>query len=210
MCNDALLEEAGEQTAGDFKTIGDPTETALVSAAARLGLIKADLERALPRVGELPFDSDRKRMTTMHRVDSYADTPLPAGWQEVSAGDGSHHLAFTKGAVDSMLEVCSEVWNEDHAEPITDAWRQRIAQEHDDLADEGMRVLGVAFRRHQAGDEVPQLEEKDLVFIGFSGMIDPPHGRHSAADDYRRSPFDSPPHRERPGHRRNSGRGDRS
>jgi len=171
LCNDALLERDGE-TGGDWRTVGDPTEAALVSAAARLGMIKGELEAALPRVDEVPFDSQRKRMTTLHRVEKLADTPLAAGLD--GAGDRPHHLAFSKGAIDSLLSVCSDVWNEDHAEPLNDSWRKRIEEAHDRLADDGMRVLGIAFRRHDAYSATPEAEEKELVFIGLAGIIDPP------------------------------------
>ena len=183
LCNDALLEEVSNEAASQFRVVGDPTEGALVSAAAHLGLWKGELEETLPRVGELPFDSDRKRMTTLHRVESAPTSLLPSGVTPDSEGDdGSlRHLAFTKGAVDRLLEVCSEVWNEDHAEQLTADWQRRIGAAHDSLAGDGMRVLGIAFRRHPATTVAPQPVERDLIFIGVVGMIDPPRPEVTAA-----------------------------
>ena len=104
LCNDAVLSPDGAAP-GDFHAVGDPTEGALVVAAARLGLWKAELDRALPRVAEVPFDSERKRMTTVHHVGNGADQiAFLAG---LLPADGFSNVGFTKGAVDSLLE---ETW----------------------------------------------------------------------------------------------------
>jgi Ca2+-transporting ATPase len=174
LCNDALIELDGGE-----RLIGDPTEGALIVAAARLGLTKADLEATFPRVAELPFDPIRKRMTTIHAVPALPPTlPSPLGslWDGVLGTDGEHHhVAFTKGAVDSLLVVSSAVWRDGATYPLTAAARARIATANDQLAQDGMRVLGVAFRPLDvlpSSAEFP-LVERDLIFIGMLGMIDP-------------------------------------
>ena len=170
LCNDAVLEPVpGEH--GTFSSVGDPTEGALVIASARAGLWKADLERAFPRVAELPFDSDRKRMTTVHRPNPELVPELLNPYQDSRPDffEPDHYLVLTKGAVDSLLDVSSWVWAAGQTEPLNDGWRERIMQANNDLAQNGMRVLGLAFCQND--DPVP--EERDLIFIGMMGMIDP-------------------------------------
>jgi Ca2+-transporting ATPase len=166
LCNDASLEPTPE---GGYRAIGDPTEGALVVAAAELGLVKPELEGRWPRVGEVPFTSERKRMTTVHRVGVSADQ-TDAPW---CCGS---HVAFAKGAADSLLEISERVWTGDEDVPLTDEMRVRIVAANDRLAGQGQRVLGVAFRPL---DEEPDPAEEDalenaMTFIGLVGMIDPP------------------------------------
>ena len=178
LCNDALLEPDGADP-GSFRAIGDPTEAALVAAAARLGLWKAELDRIFPRVTEVPFGAERKRMTTVHRFPisefRLAGALAPLRSVRLMSG-GASHLAFTKGAVDSLLDVCSEVWVHERPEPLSEAWRGRIRAAQDGLAQSGMRVLGVAFRPVKVPPQSlgADLLERDLIFIGVVGMIDPP------------------------------------
>ena len=172
LCNDASLEpESGRR--GHFRAVGDPTEGALVIAAARYGLLKERLEAAYPRIAEVPFDSDRKRMTTVHRI---ADCTAWIG--RCADLDSGAPIAFTKGGVDSLLEVCSRVWDGGKPATLNGTWRKRIASANEELARSGMRVLGVAFRFAPSGSQaiVGNLAslEQDLVFIGLVGMIDPP------------------------------------
>ncbi|RMF62555.1 MAG: cation-translocating P-type ATPase, partial [Cyanobacteria bacterium J069] len=174
LCNNALVQEDEN---GEDKALGDPTEIALVVAADRLGLGKEELEVLLPRVAEAPFDSDRKRMTTIHK---WGDRQH---WEASDVGKlilsltklpDSPYIALTKGAIDGMLEVSTHVWDE--GQKLLDAERRdRILQDNDRLASMGTRVLGVAFRLL---DDLPppgrELEvEQDLVMVGLVGMLDP-------------------------------------
>jgi Ca2+-transporting ATPase len=175
LCNDALLEPKPEDP-GSFSAVGDPTEGALVIAAAQSGLWKEELEEELPRVSELPFDSDRKRMTTVHRYHSERLRARLACVNCVHLPEtGAPFIAFTKGAVDSLLDVSNHVLTQDQVHPLTAEWRQRIMEANNRMAQDGMRVLGLAYRfLDQSATNLPeQPVESDLVFIGMIGMIDP-------------------------------------
>jgi P-type Ca2+ transporter type 2C len=183
LCNDATLQTEGD----NVRAVGDPTEGALVVAAHRLNLEKSDLEAAFPRVAELPFDSERKRMTTVHSV---GDQGSGIGNQGAGIGNIVERIAsalpassprspapafvsFTKGSVDGLLDESTHIWTNGHAEPMTPQWRDRVLEGNNQLAQGGMRVLGVAMRPLQ---EVPDAAdmERDLIFVGLFGMIDPP------------------------------------
>ena len=167
LCNDARLVDEGDDR---FHTLGDPTEGALVAAAARMGYWKSSLDTSFPRAAELPFDSDRKRMTTVHHLGQYDPTAL-AGLEI-----GSHrYIAFTKGSVDGLLGLSSQVWAEGKSVPMDAGWRSRIEAANERLARKGMRVLGVAFRLLDQIPEIIQTDlEQNLTFVGLFGMIDPP------------------------------------
>ncbi|MBK8021464.1 MAG: cation-translocating P-type ATPase [Chloroflexi bacterium] len=175
LCNDAILERGEREN--EFRTVGDPTETALVDAAAKYGLEKPRLEKFLPRTGEVPFDSERKRMTTVHRVSPGVE-PTPAERYLASLLDLNSDVAvsITKGAVDGMVGISSYVWHEDRVAPMTDTWRRRIEESNNAMAANGLRVLGLAFRRfdHPQVDVNVNTVERDLVFVGMVGIIDPP------------------------------------
>jgi Ca2+-transporting ATPase len=166
LCNDASLEPRDDS---GYRAVGDPTEGALVVAAAQLGLAKPDLDRNWPRIGEVPFTSERKRMTTIHRVEvspEQTDAPWCYGG----------YVAFAKGAVDSLLSICDRVWTGETDVPLTDELRDRIVAANDELASQGQRVLGTAFRPLEsepdsAGEEAI---EREMTFIGLVAMIDPP------------------------------------
>ncbi len=166
LCNDAILQTTSD---GSERVIGDPTEGALIVAAAKLGHAKENLDSRWPRVGEIPFTSERKRMTTFHKVDvDPGQTDAP--WRDAP------YVAFSKGAVDSLLEVCTQVWTGEEFLPVDEEVKERILSANARLAQHGQRVLGIAFAPMENIETVK--DEKDLnateVFIGMVGMIDPP------------------------------------
>ena len=171
LCNDAVLEKREQE----FSTVGDPTEGALVVAAVRAGLWKAELESALPRVAELPFDSDRKRMSTFHQALNTQQLPDVLSALLASLEDDAPYLMITKGAVDGLLDISSKVWSGQKVIRMDDAWRKRISDANDDLALKGMRVLGVAFRpcSEVESKQVSEEMEQELIFVGMFAMIDP-------------------------------------
>jgi Ca2+-transporting ATPase len=185
LCNDSLL--VSEDGTGNGRTaLGDPTESALVLAAAEAGIFKDDLDLAFPRVAELPFESVRKRMTTVHRTPHSAED-IPASllpiWERRLTEQPSPYVAFTKGAIDGLLEHTQSVWVEGELQPFDDHWQQRVLAAHDQLAENGMRVLGVALRTFDhppASWEMDHLEE-DLTLVGLFGMLDPPRPEVSQA-----------------------------
>jgi Ca2+-transporting ATPase len=156
LCNDAELREEN----GAFRVIGDPTEGALVVAGLKAGLSK----NAIPRVSELPFDSERKRMTTIHPAENF---PLA-----VSAP----YVAAVKGAPDVVLAHCTALASASGPIALTPEKRERIAAMNESLASQGLRVLAVAYRPLHGVPEEPTPEEieRDLVFLGLLGMQDPP------------------------------------
>ncbi|MBW4591026.1 cation-translocating P-type ATPase [Aetokthonos hydrillicola Thurmond2011] len=163
LCNDAI------------ETLGDPTEVALVVAANRLGLHKRNLEKTFPRIAEVPFDSDRKRMTTIHYRPKQGEHEGYLAPSPLSYLSPSSYIAFTKGSVGSLLDASIQVWVNDHAETLEQNWRDRIINANNQLAQTGIRVLGVAFQQWEALPEIINIDsiEKNLVFIGLVGMIDP-------------------------------------
>ena len=156
--NNALLQERD----GRWAVQGDPTEGALIVAARKSGLEGEVLGARFQRIGEVPFSSERKLMSTIHSDAERAD----------------RLLAFTKGAPDVLLERCSHELVGADARPLSDERRASIARINEDLAGEALRTLAVAFRSLPKdgfdGEEVGEEVERDLVFLGVIGMIDPP------------------------------------
>ncbi len=179
LCNDAVAEADETQVPTPGTTVGDPTEAALVDAAARAGIWKADLERGFPRRAEVPFDSERKRMTTIHLLPPDA-APLAhalGGLQyDEPAAARATHIAFTKGAVDQLVGITRHVWAGQTCERLDEAWTSRILSANDGLAREGMRVLGVGFRLFDGLPDTtsPHTIEHALTFVGLVGIVDPP------------------------------------
>ncbi len=166
LCNDAVLKIRDD---GSAYAIGDPTEGALLLAADKLGYQKEQLDARWPRVAELPFTSERKRMTTVHRMDeSVKETDLP--WRDTP------YVLLSKGAVDSLLDVSSQVLSDNEIVPLDDEYYQRIMASNDELASQGQRVLGIAFRFYNEAEPPTDQEMLEVgeVFVGLVAMLDPP------------------------------------
>jgi Ca2+-transporting ATPase len=163
--NNAVLQEHD----GRWTVQGDPTEGALVVAARKAGLEDEALDLRFERIGEVPFSSERKLMTTIH-TDAQRQERL---------------LVFTKGAPDILLARCSNELVGEETRPLRDARRAEILKINEELAREALRTLGVAFRSLPAdafeADEVDERVEQDLVFAGLIGMIDPPRAESKDA-----------------------------
>jgi Ca2+-transporting ATPase len=175
--NDASLEMTGEEDAQQtYRIVGDPTEGALLVAAAKAGAIYVDIKEAYPRGNEVPFDSERKRMVTIHDVVTTKTEDLsPFSADEPIDAD----VIAVKGAPDVVLELCTQYQDiHDNPRPLDSKARQRILAANDEMTKDALRVLGLAYR--VAKDVLNNPEqvkteelEKDLVFIGLIGMIDP-------------------------------------
>ena len=149
LCSDANPDETGN-------AVGEPTECALVNWATKIGLSKPAMEAETPRVGEAPFDSGRKMMSTIHRT-----------------ADG--FVQYTKGAPDEVLKKCTHYRKDGKVLPLDEAGQKEILSQNKAMADQALRVLAAAERHHDAmpSDQSPEALEHDLVFLGLAGMIDP-------------------------------------
>ena len=173
LCNDADLEATGEREhVPTYRMVGDPTEGALVVAAAKAGLWRRQLEKSYPRAAEVPFDADRKRMTTIHQLSSVADDD-PSPFREKD--QGRFHVAIVKGAPDLVLELCTHQLRRKGVAPLDPADRKVILDANSAMARAALRVLAVAYRRLDSVPDEPTASdiEHDLVFAGLVGMIDP-------------------------------------
>ena len=175
--NDATLElESYSEGEAAYRMVGDPTEGALIVAAAKAGALPNPLNRAYPRVQEVPFDSERKRMITVHSVDD----PHPEDISPFYDNDKRQWFAITeKGAPDIVLEQCTHYQNrDDQAVPLNEDQRRRILEANDSMTRDALRVLGVAYRlipdlNNDADGMVHHELEKEMIFVGLIGMIDP-------------------------------------
>ncbi|MBS7389069.1 MAG: calcium-translocating P-type ATPase, PMCA-type [Oscillospiraceae bacterium] len=149
LCTDVNIDENKE-------IIGEPTEAALVAYALTLDLNKNDLSKNEPRVAEAPFDSMRKMMSTVH------------------SKDGAY-IQYTKGAPDEVLKCCTKILKDGKVRDITEADRTEILKKNKEYADRALRVLACSFKELSEipADQSPEALEKDLVFCGLVGMIDP-------------------------------------
>ena len=173
--NDSFIEKTGENDdASTYRIVGDPTEGALLVAAAKAGGLNTELEKAYPREGEIPFDSERKRMITINDVDVPRVEDLsPFTDERYKDWD----IITVKGAPDMVLDLCTQYQGmDDNVQPMTDAARNRIAAANDSMTRNALRVLAVAYRlERDVPDDGAAAEEleRDLVFVGLLGMIDP-------------------------------------
>ncbi len=173
LSTDVAASSGNQDTHGE-RWSGDPTEIALVRAAESFGLGKEFLERILPRVDEIPFDARRKRMTTLHRIAVPEAVAALIPLEAASMSAGATHLTISKGAADGLVDRVTSVWSGEGTEPLTEVWGQRIRAANEEMASAGSRVLGVAFRLSNRGPGSSEEMERDLVFLGLVGMLDPP------------------------------------
>jgi Ca2+-transporting ATPase len=171
--NDAELETVRDNGATNYRIIGDPTEGSILIAAAKAGAYAPKLSGAYPRRQEIPFDSTRKRMVTVHAVEQ----PDPADISPFDVNvDRELYAIAVKGAPDVVLNLCNQYETIDNQIcPMDEAKRQEILQANDTLTHDALRVLGLAYRVLPVlPDEINSEHlEKDLVFVGMVGMIDP-------------------------------------
>lgn len=156
LCNNASLRYTEDKHS--WNITGDPTEGALIVAAAKAGLEKSELEKIYPRVGEIPFTSERKRMTTIHSM---------------LEGETFAHM---KGAPEVVLERCNKILENGKEKKLTKDIKDRILKTNEALASNALRVIGMAYRKlaTELKDFHEETVEKDFVFVGLEGMIDPP------------------------------------
>ena len=152
LCNDSKLAKENE----NYKVTGDPTETALVDLGIKSNFIKTQMDDEFKRIAEIPFDSDRKLMTTVHSVKN-------------------EKIVYTKGGVDELLACCTKILLDGNVVSITDAHKDYIRKVNEELATNALRVLAMAYKKI---DNIPSKEnmsmlESDLIYIGMVGMIDP-------------------------------------
>ena len=179
LCNDAVV-HSDKNTREIHPGIGDPTEVALVSAAADLGFFKEHLDRLMPRIAEAPFTSERKRMTTVHRI--AGDANVPSAITSLCNRNSSCCIAVTKGAPETVLDVSTAMWLQGKAQPLTRQWRDRLAEMNDALAQNGMRIIGLAFRVFDSAQPSLAAElEREMTFVGMFGLIDPARPEAAAA-----------------------------
>ena len=150
LCNDA------KRSLGMHIAEGEPTECALVNHAHDLQLYKDELDEKFPRIGEAPFDSGRKMMSTLH-------------------SEGGKVMQYTKGACEILLNCCDSYLSDGQVKPITEEYKAHVMDVAKQFADRALRVLGASYREHAALPENTEASaiEKHLIFVGFVGMIDP-------------------------------------
>jgi len=190
--NDATIETTGQnESSQTYRIVGDPTEGSLLVAAAKAGAIHVDVTEAYPRENEVPFDSERKRMITIHDVRD----PQP---HDLSPFHDEQHkdwdVIAVKGAPDIVLNLCTQYQGmDDKPQPMTKEAKERILAANDAMTKDALRVIGLAYRLEKDVPNDPeQIKaaelEKNLVFVGLTGMIDPPrtevrpaleHARHA-------------------------------
>lgn len=168
LCNDSNI--YNEENA--WKIRGDPTEAALVVAAAKAGFQKSELDRKYLRLAEIPFSSESKRMTTFNRLEDGLDSFLD-----------SKLVAFSKGAPEVILSLCTKIFLDGEIKALTPEKKQEISEQVKELADQALRVMAFSFRLFEedfspekvsSGEAPTENIENDMVFSGLTGMRDPP------------------------------------
>lgn len=152
LCNDSQLKFEDNV----LTSIGDPTEVALSEYCYKFGIVKSNVENSYIRVNEVPFDSERKLMTTLNKIED-------------------HFISYTKGAVDNLLNKCDSVLIEGEVKSLTENLKKEILQQNSLMAQNALRVLGFAFKQNENSSKKTMQEiENNMVFIGLVGMMDPP------------------------------------
>ncbi len=170
LATDAYLETSDD---GKVSVVGDTTEGALLVAAQKVGWTRANLEHDAPRINELPFSSERKAMTTVHRLDDE---------EERSRYGGAKFLSITKGAPDRLIEWATQEHMPSGPRPLSDDRRDAWMEQVDKMASRGLRVLGVAYRAlDYPPDAVTPDMERELSLIGLVGILDPARPEARAA-----------------------------
>ena len=154
LCNDS--------TNTDGVEIGDPTETALINLGSLLGLENGTVREQYPRKSEIPFDSDRKLMSTSHEIDG-------------------KEIMVVKGAMDVLMDRVDSIQTADGVRPITEEDKQQIEDQNQEFSREGLRVLGFAYRQTEKNHELTLEDEQNLTFLGLISMMDPPRLESKAA-----------------------------
>jgi len=171
--NDAILEQVEGNGKAALRIVGDPTEGSILVAAAKAGIFQENLNQAYPRKQEVPFDSARKRMVTVHNVEApRAEDSSPLYDESKKAW----YAIAVKGAPDVVLRLCTRYQTSDDQEKLLDEEaRQAILAANDDMTRDALRVLGLAYRLVPESPNGASQEEleKDLTFVGLVGMIDP-------------------------------------
>lgn len=150
LCNDATLE------------VGDPTEIAFVALGNKYSIFQSKVKEEFPRLREIPFDSDRKLMSTLHNIKG-------------------HHLMFTKGAVDSLIPYITNIYIDGIERPMTMDDLREVTKINDEFANTGLRVLAFAYKKFDKIEDINTNDEKDFTFIGLAALIDPPRPESKVA-----------------------------
>lgn len=137
------------------KLSGDPTETALVQMAEHAGLGMQAVNDCYPRIGELPFDSKRKLMSTLHQIEG-------------------KRVLFTKGALEVLLPLITHIWTGEGIHPMREGDRQAILEQNMDFSRQGLRVLAFVYRNLEKGERLTEKSEEGSIFLGMTAMMDPP------------------------------------
>ncbi|MBD2246210.1 cation-translocating P-type ATPase [Nostoc sp. FACHB-888] len=182
VCNDSVLQK--EQ--GEWAILGDPTEGALVTLAGKAGIEKDQWNSKLPRVAEFPFSSERKRMSVISQVEGVATGDASSRGVDPAIANflqSEPYLMFTKGSPELILARSTQIHLANHSAPLTEAQRQKILAENDQMASKGLRVLGFAYKPlaqipPEGSDET---SEQKLVWLGLVGMLDAPRPEVRAA-----------------------------
>ncbi|HDH41549.1 MAG TPA: cation-translocating P-type ATPase [Candidatus Altiarchaeales archaeon] len=148
LCNNANI---GVDEEGNTKFLGDPTEISLLISGLKYGFELTEVRREYQRIDEIPFSSERKCMTTIHEKDGKT-------------------ISFTKGAPEIIIKLCNRIYLDGKVKGLKESEKEELLKTNEDLAERALRVLGFAYKPEPRNGE----EEKDLIFLGFQGMIDPP------------------------------------